>query len=74
MKPKLEYSNGLKWSDLFRYYWPGMSEDQIDFFLWELTPFPFCTAESIFDFAYEVYKTQIDSLGIAPPVTLDKGT
>jgi len=61
---KKKITDSDKASDLLRYYWPNMTDQEIDFFIWELTPFPFCTTEHLEDFVFKVYQTQLKKLGV----------
>jgi len=65
MQTKKKIEKGVTPSDLLRHYWPNMTENEIDFFLWELTPFPFCTIDYLEDFVFEVYKGQLKKLNLS---------
>ena len=64
MKRKKKVIEGVTCSDLLHHYWPNMSDEEIDYFMWELTPFPFCSPKHLEDFVYEVYRGQLKNLGI----------
>lgn len=53
-------------SDLLKHYWPGMTDEEIDYFMWELTPYPFCSPKYLEDFVFEVYRGQLNNLGLTP--------
>jgi hypothetical protein len=63
-KDKITFGTGLTWRQAFTYYWPNMTDEEIDYFLWEKTPYPFCDSRVILDFIYEVYLGQLKKLGL----------
>lgn len=56
MKPKLTISQvkGMRWNEVFAYYFPDLSSSEIDNILWNETCYPFDTEKTL-DQIYEYY-------------------
>ncbi len=65
-KPKLESSavreKRMSVAEVYRYYFPGASDEEVDFFFWEKTAFPFGDVEGILDALYKKYMGLMQSL------------
>ncbi len=51
----------MTWQQVFRYYWPNISDHKIDFLLYEHTCYPFDPAQAL-EQVYRMYKSQVDDL------------
>ena len=61
IKPQLTVSdvNGkLTWHQVFRHYFPSMTDDEIDFLLYEHTCYPM-DSETALRQVYEIYQTRL---------------
>lgn len=53
--------NKMSIAAVYRYYYPGATMEEVDFFFWECTPFPFDTKEAI-RLLYKKYVETMHSL------------
>lgn len=53
-----EQLKGKTIEDFYLHYFPHHTSEQVDFFIWEQTPFPF-GAETALKMIYEEYKSQL---------------
>ncbi len=65
IKPELTKAEieQMTFEEFYRHYFPGASKEEIDFFLWEKTPFPFDTKDSL-NMIYRRYVSVMKSLFI----------
>lgn len=64
--PKLtaeDVQGKMTWQQIFRYYWPNISDNKIDFLLYEQTCYPFDPAKAL-EQVYGMYKSQIEDFKI----------
>lgn len=65
LKPELSFEqiieNKMSIASVYKYYYPGATMEEVDFFFWECTPFPFDTKEAL-KLLYKKYVETMNSL------------
>lgn len=53
----IEQIQQMSWYEFYRYYFPDATNEAIEFYLWECTPYPFDNAKVV-DAIYNKYKSE----------------